>query len=339
MSRYDDSCLLPTGISELEERLAGKSDNELVFLFDLLQRVEARHLPDFMKKLAELPARFFFVIPLAYSDRLLDDGSNVNKIVETREWWAELLSRWFAGVEPVRAHGDHDAAFVTFPISAEAKRAIDRLSPKIDLAKHLERIGSSAVVLARTFARTIHTKADLVEAVAGKSVSVVGNARSLGRKRLGKDIDANDIVVRFNRAPIISRDLNGYRTDWLATSVPLEPEFIEALAVDRILWMSRRRHKMNMGVATARNLYLHPKQDVRRLAERAGVSRPSTGLMMIDLLAQLPCRSIELYGFDFYKSQSLSGHQSIDTTPHAFDREEIHVTDLIATDSRFKICR
>jgi hypothetical protein len=87
------------------------------------------------------------------------------------------------------------------------------------------------------------------------------------------------------------------------------------------------------------SLYIHPKDDVARLAGRAQVERPSTGLMFIDLLTQSPCKSVELYGFDFYRSQSFSGHQTADTAPHAFDREEAFVNDLIAKDARFKICR
>ncbi len=155
---------------------------------------------------------------------------------------------------------------------------------------------------------------------------------------MGSAIDANDIVLRFNRAPIISREANGSRTDWLATSVPLERDTIDAIGPRRILWMSRRRSKMNMIIATAGHLYVHPKEDVLRLAASASVERPSTGLMVIDLLARSRCRSVELYGFDFYKSQSLSGHQSIDTAPHAYDREEAFVTGLVARDSRFTIC-
>jgi hypothetical protein len=318
---------------------AGIGKEECVFVFDVLPRFDRESLSDILRALASLPCTFFFVIPLTYSNRLLADGSNANKTVEAKEWWAELLGNIFGEIEAVKTHSEYDVAFATRRLSEGDRRAIGRLSLGVVLGRQLDRIGSRAVILARTLARSIESKTTQLGAVEGKSVSVVGNARSLGRSSLGAKIDANDIVVRFNRAPIISREANGYRTDWIATSMPLEPEFIEALNPQRILWMSRRRKKMSMGIATASRLYLHPKEDVLRLAAQTSVERPSTGLMMIDLLARSRCRSVELYGFDFYKSQSLSGHQSIDTTPHAYDREEAYVMDLIATDSRFKICR
>ncbi|WP_286789889.1 glycosyltransferase family 29 protein, partial [Thioclava sp. UBA3469] len=52
--------------------------------------------------------------------------------------------------------------------------------------------------------------------LAGKSVALVGNARALAEGQAGAAIDAHDVVIRINRAPMPSAESHGTRTDWLA---------------------------------------------------------------------------------------------------------------------------
>ena len=47
-------------------------------------------------------------------------------------------------------------------------------------------------------------QAELLAAAAGKQVALVGNARALSGGRQGAAIDAADLVVRINRAPMTS---------------------------------------------------------------------------------------------------------------------------------------
>ena len=60
---------------------------------------------------------------------------------------------------------------------------------------------------------------DLLAALRGKTVALVGNARALANTQMGEEIDAHDIVIRCNRAPIITSRSHGTRTDWIATSI------------------------------------------------------------------------------------------------------------------------
>ncbi|HLP66656.1 MAG TPA: hypothetical protein VK181_03960, partial [Rhizobium sp.] len=74
------------------------------------------------------------------------------------------------------------------------------------------------------------------------------------------------------------------------------------------------------------------------LCSRVG-NRPTTGLMVIELLSRSPCKSVDLYGFDFYRSGSLSGGQTKATSPHDYDTEEDFVLRLMVSDNRFVLHR
>ncbi len=166
---HDEHRLQPEPFaSNSDDRTFGRDD--VVFAFDFLPRFGKDRLAMIVEALAASGCTVFFVIPLAYADRVLADGSNVNKTVETREWWAELLDQAFGGIEAVKAHSEYDAAFVSRPLLKIEKRAIERLSPRIVLANELDRIGSRAVVFARQLARSIERKTALLEAVEGRSV-------------------------------------------------------------------------------------------------------------------------------------------------------------------------
>jgi hypothetical protein len=67
----------------------------------------------------------------------------------------------------------------------------------------------------------------------------------------------------------------------------------------------------------------------------SSVPPPTTGLMMIDLLASSHATKITLYGFDFFASLSVSGRRTAAQVPHNFQAERAYVTALLARDSRF----
>lgn len=56
---------------------------------------------------------------------------------------------------------------------------------------------------------------DLLAALRGKTVALVGNARALANTQMGEEIDAHDIVIRINLAPMPYAETHGTRTDWL----------------------------------------------------------------------------------------------------------------------------
>ncbi|MCZ0960018.1 glycosyltransferase family 29 protein [Paracoccus benzoatiresistens] len=174
---------------------------------------------------------------------------------------------------------------------------------------------------------------NLLADLEGKSVALIGNARSLAETRQGTAIDAADLVIRINRAPMPSPESHGRRTDWLALAVRLPDEDRGRLTPVRLLWMSPKRKRLDWQTATSPGFYLHPLEDYHALKDRLAAP-PTTGAMMIDLALRSRLASLTLHGFDFFASQSLSGRRTAQQVPHDFSAEAAWVADLKRTDDR-----
>jgi hypothetical protein len=179
---------------------------------------------------------------------------------------------------------------------------------------------------------------NLLAVLEGKSVALVGNARALADSRHGAAIDAADLVIRINRAPMPGPDSHGTRTDWLALAARLSDEDRARIAPERVLWMSPKRKRLDWRSASSPGFYLHPLADYQALKDRLAAP-PTTGAMMIDLLLRSNLLSLTLYGFDFFASQSLSGRRTAEQVPHDFGAEAAWVEDLIRTDERLTLVR
>ena len=179
-------------------------------------------------------------------------------------------------------------------------------------------------------------RAALMTALAGKTVALVGNARSLAEKSEGPRIDAADLVIRINRAPMPSPDSHGHRNDWLALATAISAADMGRITPARILWMSHKRKRLTWREAKSPGFYLHPLPDFLRLRDQLGAP-PTTGLMMIDLLAASSLARLDLYGFDFFASLSLTGSRTAAEVPHDFAAERAFVVALIARDARIAL--
>lgn len=169
--------------------------------------------------------------------------------------------------------------------------------------------------------------------LSGKRVALVGNARSLVERDEGAEIDAADLVIRINRAPMPASRTHGTRTDWLALATSIGEGDLARIRPTRILWMSHKRKRLPWRVATLPGFYLHQLADWARLRDRLKAP-PTTGLMMIDLLAASDLRSLRLHGFDFFASLSLTGRRNADQVPHDFVAEKRFVDSLMVSDRR-----
>ncbi|MBW7056200.1 glycosyltransferase family 29 protein [Paracoccus bogoriensis] len=179
-------------------------------------------------------------------------------------------------------------------------------------------------------------QSDLLAALADRHVALIGNARALARTRHGAAIDAADLVIRINRAPMPDPASHGTRTDWLALATRLGDADRARLDPARILWMSPKRKRLDWRSATSPGFYLHPQADHRALAARLGAP-PTTGALMIDLCLRAPLASLTLYGFDFFASLSLSGRRTAAQVPHDFGAEGAWVRGLVASDPRLRL--
>lgn len=176
----------------------------------------------------------------------------------------------------------------------------------------------------------------LLSALKGKRVALIGNARALAETRHGPEIDAADLVIRINRAPMPDPASHGTRCDWLALAVRLGEEDRARLQPDRILWMSPKRKRLDWRTAHSPGFYLHPLADYHALVQKLGAP-PTTGAMMIDLIARSDMAQLDLYGFDFFVSLSLSGRRTADQVPHDFSSEADWVNRLILADRRISL--
>ena len=178
----------------------------------------------------------------------------------------------------------------------------------------------------------------LREDLHGQKVAIIGNARALAQGTAGDRIDANDLVIRINRAPMPNPVSHGSKTNWLALSTSLSRAQADLINPDRILWMSHKRKRLPFWVASRPGFYLYPLTDFRTLSSRLGAP-PSTGAMIIDLVVSAMARSIELYGFDFFASLSLTGSRTAAQVPHDFSAEKTWLAALADQDYRLKICQ
>ena len=176
-------------------------------------------------------------------------------------------------------------------------------------------------------------QADLLAEIQGKRVALVGNARSLTERDEGAEIDTADLVIRINRAPMPASRTHGTRTDWLALATSIGAEDLDRVRPGRILWMSHKRKRLPWALAQSDGFYLHPLSDWAALRDRLGAP-PTTGLMMIDLLAASGLASLRLHGFDFFASLSLTGSRGVDQVPHDFTAEKAFVDRLLRDDKR-----
>ncbi|WBU53424.1 glycosyltransferase family 29 protein [Paracoccus sp. SCSIO 75233] len=177
---------------------------------------------------------------------------------------------------------------------------------------------------------------ELLAAATGKSVALIGNARALADGQQGAEIDGHDLVIRINLAPMPSAESHGTRTDWLGLATRLRRTERRRIDPARILWMSHKRKRLDWRSAHSPGFYLHPLADYEALKSQLSAP-PTTGAMLIELLLRSGLSRLDLYGFDFFASKSLSGGRSADQVPHDFTSEADWVDALMKQDTRLRL--
>lgn len=199
-------------------------------------------------------------------------------------------------------------------------RKISQVVQRIRITDYAERRSASII--------------DLMQNLDGKAVAIIGNSRALAEKAFGSEIDGADTIIRMNRAPIPSLSSHGTRTDWLALATSLPKADLARIQPGRILWMSHKRKRLHRWMVAIDGFYLHPIPQFRQLSDELSAP-PTTGLMIIDLVAKSNANSVSLFGFDFFKSLSLTGRRTAGQVPHDFKAEKLWVERLLSSDSRF----
>ena len=151
----------------------------------------------------------------------------------------------------------------------------------------------------------------------GKSVAIVGNAKSIFETKHGKDIDRHDVVIRFNKGFITAPEDQGTRTDILILACELN---LDEKSSFKAKYYVNRSSKTTCGDYTISNEY------------RAGLKKiigkqPSSGYMAINLCLECGCK-VHLYGFDWGKTPTYYNPEGY-VTRHDYDKEEELVQELI----------
>lgn len=172
------------------------------------------------------------------------------------------------------------------------------------------------------------------EELKGKTVAVVGNARALEHSCYGVNIDKAELVIRLNSSPLPNAASHGTRTDWIGTSIPLDQKLIDARRPQRVLWLTPKLKRLPWAIARKPGFFLNPSSFQTELSKEIG-ARPTTGLLILDLLRRSSVGQVDIYGFDFFASLSLSGSRKAGQVAHDFNVEQKWVQTLIQKDPRF----
>ena len=159
-------------------------------------------------------------------------------------------------------------------------------------------------------------------ALKGRTVALIGNARSLLAHDYGSEIDAHDLVVRLNRGFVVSPKAQGTRTDIVSLTPTLTEDEIEQQfdPTYMVLLTPKLRHLVIVRGPNLKKVLFYPHR--YWIADRQKIGRrPSSGYMMLSYMLRLDCAaSITLYGFDFGATETYYNPPNYET-PHDFAAE------------------
>lgn len=162
----------------------------------------------------------------------------------------------------------------------------------------------------------------LTNHVDGKSIAIIGNARSLFDAKYGNQIEQHDIIVRLNKGFVKNPDAQGHSTDFWGLTPELSEDEIDQFFAPRVILFL---------IPKLRHLHIYKPENVAKLvfyARRYWLQdrnligrRPSSGFMTISYLLRLDvAKSITLYGFDFGATDTFYNPSEY-KTPHNYARE------------------
>lgn len=309
---------------------------DVVLSTDVLEHVHEDELDDVLAHVASLSTKAVFIVSLTFADTLLDSGDNAHVTIRSATWWQNRLSKHFPTVVEVATRQDTAVCFVTWQPRNQTIAKLRRLRRSQRILKHFMHFALSPVKSLASFGPFSVSSSQIKSELVGKSVALVGNAKSLSNSEFGTEIDSHDVVIRLNRGPIIFARSHGTRTDIVATSMPVSSGLLDNRNVKRVLWMTPKRGYAPLWAFKRQNTFFYPKSAFATLCSKLG-SRPSTGIMTIDFLLSTDISKLKLFGFDGFKSLSLSGDRTEKDVIHDFVREEKYITNLKKEERRLEI--
>ncbi len=170
-------------------------------------------------------------------------------------------------------------------------------------------VGTKMAVRVYQSVKASHDRKLFAELVAGKTVAVVGNGPYEVGRKLGHEIDAHDIVIRFNNFASQEYEIDyGGRVDiWSKASI----DYIDHTRVGKV--SSMVIHDRNLECATLKSGYVNAAnemldkgllvdyypQELRESLSAEMRKAPTTGFLMIAALRQSRAKYMDAYGFSF----------------------------------------
>jgi hypothetical protein len=302
---------------------------DLLINTDVLEHIPEAELDDLLSAMRAYADRAFIRIALTPANEILSDGTNAHCTLRSIDWWRERLLKHWPEVHEFDEKNPMACTFLTWKPSEQALQSVRALSRFSGLNASLTRRRREITGAVRLALSPPASEEELLAAIRGKSVALVGNAPSLGEGRRGEEIDGHDLVVRFNRMPLLSYASHGRRTDWLATAFNLGPGHVRRREVKVILWMQPPLKSLPGWVARrGKGFHLYDARRLERLRDKLGAP-PSFGARIVDMLMRGAPGAVDLYGFDFMRSGTLSGPRR-QPVPHDFVAEETLVKGYAA---------
>lgn len=294
---------------------------DMVLCTDVMEHIPVADLDEVLTTIRARSEKVVFVISLTFADQLLQDGSNAHCTIQSEDWWRAQLSKHFTTIEKVPTRQKTAVCFVTW---SPKMFTLSRLRWRKGLQHTHERVMQMLSWPFRQVAASWIERrgsADLREFVQGKNVALVGNGRSLLQRSDGASIDAQQVVIRLNRGPIINPEVSGRRTTILASSISVTPGLLRQRGIELLMWMTPKRSAFPLWLLRPKwRGFVFRRSDYRRLKSLLG-ARPSTGIMTIDALIACEPARVMLFGFDGFLSGSMSELRRRESYPHDFAAE------------------
>jgi len=160
-----------------------------------------------------------------------------------------------------------------------------------------------------------------------KKICLLGNANSILNGK--KDIDSFDIVCRMNRGyPGGKEKFIGSRTDVLFLSTGLSGEKVRGLFNPRfVVWMTACHRLAYPWVF--KSAVQNPAEDWKALHNKLSIN-PTTGIMALNfILKHIDFKSLDIYGFDFFKTKTWYNAKIDNGQKHSGEKEEILFMNMI----------
>lgn len=135
-----------------------------------------------------------------------------------------------------------------------------------------------------------HSLAPIKGLIKGKTVAIVGNSSALLHKNQASEIDAHDVVIRFNKG--FPSEKVGYKTTLLFLACTLSVPEIRRFGAKYTI----KRSKLCQNIC---DFKVAPSD---RMAIKQGTKQPSTGFIAINFALSCEPKQIDLYGFDSFKN-------------------------------------